>query len=207
MSKLARKTFGLESISNKVHRVLEIVCNIIQHYFNLQGFHFATYPQTLIDCFQPSTLFQHREDSHTLKRILFPRLEHRMYIIAYIHKYLTLFHIIMCQSLFWRLQHQCVSSTHYSAIKQDSTCNLCIQQLLCNCTILSSRLLNIIRTGWDCHSATKPTANNVFIAMQQTYDLSRVIVLLPEHQRKSIQFPRDTPVLVHSSDSFLGTVE
>ena len=36
--------------------------------------------------------------------------------------------------------------------------------------------------------------------MQQTYDLSRVIVLSPEHQRKSIQFPRDTPVLVHSSD-------
>lgn len=41
--------------------------------------------------------------------------------------------------------------------------------------------------------------------MQQTYDLSRVIVLSPERQRKSIQFPRDTPVLVHLSDSFLGT--
>ena len=36
--------------------------------------------------------------------------------------------------------------------------------------------------------------------MQQTYDLSRVIVLSPEYQRKSIQFPRDTPVLAHSSD-------
>jgi len=43
--------------------------------------------------------------------------------------------------------------------------------------------------------------------MQQTYDLSRVIVLSPERQRKDIQFPRDTPVLAHSSDSFLGTSE
>ena len=43
--------------------------------------------------------------------------------------------------------------------------------------------------------------------MQQTYDLSRVIVLSPEHQRKSIQFPRDTPVLVHSSDPLSAPVK